>query len=258
MTDPELSQPPPPTTPPLSVPVGRPPGPAAPPGSRLPAARWGPGRAFGGLGFLLVLVVGLALLVSAFDPEIESLGAQVTLQALLATSLVATAFMFASPGLRGFAARQVLGLRGPLRNPVWLSVATYFGYVACAIGISLLISPEQEDITRELGGDSGTLGTVIAGILIVVVAPISQEVFFRGFLYRGMRNGMPLVVAALLASGIWGLFHYTGPDTWGVVLQITVFGLWLTWLYERTGSIYPTIAVHTVNNAIAFTILITS
>ena len=69
---------------------------------------------------------------------------------------------------------------------------------------------------------------------------------------------MPLIVAALLSSVIWGLLHYTGPGTWGVVVQITVFGLWLTWLFERTGSIYPTIAVHMVNNAIAFTLLIAS
>ena len=224
----------------------------------LPSAGWGPGRAFGGLGFLLVVVIALAAVVSAFDSEIESLGAQVALQISLAASLIVTAFLFAGRDLRGPAAREALGLRRPLRKPIWLAVATYFGYIGCAVVISLLLSPEQEDITRELGGDSGTLGTVIAGFLIVVIAPLSEEIFFRGFLFRGMRNGMPAVIAALLTSAIWGLFHYTGPETWGVVVQITVFGLWLSWLYERTGSIYPTIAVHMVNNAIAFTILISS
>ena len=253
-----MSQPPPPTGPPLSVPVGVSAEPPTPPGGLLPQAGWGPGRAFGGLGFLLVVVVGLAILISAFDPDIESLGAQVVLQASLAGALIRTAFLFASRALRGRAAREALGRRRPLRKPIWLAVATYFGYVGCAIVISLLLAPEQEDITRELGGDSGTLGTVVAGFLIVIIAPVSEEIFFRGFLFRGMRNGMPAVLAALLASGIWGLFHYTGPGTWGVVVQITVFGLWLSWLYERTGSIYPTIAVHTVNNAIAFTILISS
>ena len=229
-----------------------------PPEGLLPAADWGPGRAFAGLGFLVVVVIGLAVVVSAFDPDIESLGAQVALQASLAAALILTAFLFANRDRHGPAAREALGLRRPLRKPIWLSVATYFGYVGCAIVISLLLAPEQEDITRELGGDSGVLGTVIAGFLIVIVAPVSEEIFFRAFLFRGMRNGMHAVLAALLASGIWGLFHYTGPGTWGVVVQITVFGLWLSWLYERTGSIYPTIAVHTLNNAIAFTILISS
>ena len=67
-----------------------------------------------------------------------------------------------------------------------------------------------------------------------------------------------MILAALLASVVWGLLHYTGAGTWGVVVQITVFGLWLSWLYERTGSIYPTIAVHMLNNAVAFTFLVAS
>ncbi len=252
------SQPPPPTGPPLSAPAGGFAPATAPAGSSLPEAEWGAGRAFGGLGFLIVTAIGLALLVGAFDPEIESLGAQVTLQALLAASLILTAFLFASPDLRSLAPRAALGLRRGWRTGVWLAVATYLGYVACAIVISLLLAPEQEDITRELGGDSGTVGTVIAGFLIVIVAPLSEEIFFRGFLFRGLSRTMGGVVAALLASAIWGLFHYTGPGTWGVVVQITVFGLWLSWLYQRTGSIYQTIAVHMVNNAIAFTILVST
>ena len=76
--------------------------------------------------------------------------------------------------MHGLAAREALGLRRPLRKPIWLSVATYFGYIGCAIVISLLLAPEQEDITRELGGDSGVLGTVIAGFLIVIVAPAQR------------------------------------------------------------------------------------
>ena len=248
------SQPPPPTGPPLSRPAG---GHRAeiPTGGLLPSGTWGPGRAFLGLGFLLVVVIVLALIVSAFDPDIDSLGAQVTLQALLAASLIFTAFLFAGHD-RTLAGREVLGLRRPQRPAVWLSIATYLGYVVCAIVISILLAPEQEDITRELGGDSGTVGTVIAGILIVAVAPLSEEIFFRGFFYSGLRRGMPAVLAAILASGIWGLFHYTGAGTWGVVVQITVFGLWLSWLYERTGSIYATMAVHALNNAIAFTLLL--
>jgi membrane protease YdiL (CAAX protease family) len=40
-----------------------------------------------------------------------------------------------------------------------------------------------------------------------------------------------------------------------VVLQLAVFGVILAWLYERTGSLWPTIAVHALNNALAFAIL---
>ena len=107
------------------------------------------------------------------------------MQALLAGSLIFAAFLFATPGMRGLASAESLGLRRPLRKSVWLAIATYFGYIACAVVIALLLAPEQEDITRELGGDEGVLGTVIAGILIVIVAPVSEEIFFRGFFFPG-------------------------------------------------------------------------
>jgi membrane protease YdiL (CAAX protease family) len=122
--------------------------------------------------------------------------------------------------------------------------------------ISLLLAPEQEDVTRELGSDEGTLGAIVAGILIIGAAPITEEIFFRGFLFGGIRQRAPFALAAVVSAGIWGLFHYTDPDSWGVVLQLTVFGIVLSWLYERTGSIWPTIAVHAFNNAIAFSILV--
>jgi len=256
------SQPPPPTTPPLSEPVGAPPGGPPPSGPAEPGipppAAWGPGRAFAAFAFVLAASIVFGVVVVAFDNDLESLAAGVAVQALLAGSLIFAAFLFATPGMRGLASAESLGLRRPLRKSVWLAIATYFGYIACAVVIALLLAPEQEDITRELGGDEGVLGTVIAGILIVIVAPVSEEIFFRGFFYPGLKKGMPVILAALLASVVWGLLHYTGAGTWGVVVQITVFGLWLSWLYERTGSIYPTIAVHILNNAVAFTFLVAS
>lgn len=257
------SQPPPPTTPPLSEPVGAPPGGPPPPSGPaepgiLPPATWGPGRAFAAFASVLAASIVFGVVVVAFDNDLESLAAGVAVQALLAGSLIFAAFLFATPGMRGLASAESLGLRRPLRKSVWLAIATYFGYIACAVVIALLLAPEQEDITRELGGDEGVLGTVIAGILIVIVAPVSEEIFFRGFFYPGLKKGMPVILAALLASVVWGLLHYTGAGTWGVVVQITVFGLWLSWLYERTGSIYPTIAVHILNNAVAFAFLVAS
>jgi membrane protease YdiL (CAAX protease family) len=237
------SQPPPPTGPPIESPPPEVPRP------------WGPARVLGGLAFFLVVLIVEAGIVAAFDSDISSLGARLALQGLLALTLIATALLFASPNLRRFAPAAELGLRRPLRSPYASMAIAYFGYIAVAILIAALLQPEQEDVTRDLGFGEGLLGSTAAALLIIVAAPLSEEMFFRGFMFKGLRRSVPFVIAALISSVVWGLFHYTGPGSWGVVLQLSIFGMALAWLYERTGSIWPTIAVHALNNAIAFALL---
>jgi membrane protease YdiL (CAAX protease family) len=214
------SEPPPPTGPPLTPPGNGP----EPPLGELPRVTWGPARTLAALGaMLLALFAEVAVIAS-------------------------------TGGVRASAA--ILGLRAPRGRFVRATAIAYGGYFVCALVIAALVQPEQEDVTRELGVDEGALAAVVAGVLIIGVAPFTEEMFFRGFMFAGMRRALPFAPAALIPSVIWGLFHYTGADTWGVVLQLSVFGLWLSWLYERTGSIWPAIAVHAFNNAIAFAILI--
>jgi membrane protease YdiL (CAAX protease family) len=54
---------------------------------------------------------------------------------------------------------------------------------------------------------------------------------------------------------IFGLFHYTGASSITVVPQLAFLGFALCCVYEETGSIYPTIALHMLNNALAFIVL---
>jgi uncharacterized protein len=239
-----------PPRPPFGEPAAAPGAPAGDP----EAAGWGPARTLAALAVFLVVVAIEATIVAAFDPDIETLGARLALQASLAATLVAVAFVAANPG-RGLATAETLGLRRPLRPAVKLSFLAYLVYIGCAVVIAALLSPEQEDVTRDLGYGEGALGSIAAGLLIIGAAPLSEEVFFRGFLFSGLRRGAPFALAAVVSAGIWGLFHYTGADSWGVVLQLTVFGLVLTWLYERTGSLWPPIALHLLNNALAFAVL---
>jgi uncharacterized protein len=207
-----------------------------------------------GLGALIVAAAVEGGVIAAFDPDFESLGARLTLQALLALTLAWIAFVIARPG-PGLAAPASLGFRRALRSPWGVAAIAYFAYIGCALVLAALIKPEQEDVTRDLGWGESELGSFAAGFLIVAAAPVSEEIFFRGFMFGGFRRRLPFVAAAAISAGIWGIFHYTGPDSLGVCLQLAIFGLALAWLYERTGSIWPPIAVHTINNALAFAIL---
>lgn len=238
---------------PAQAPSSGPPG-ALDPGA--PRGSWGPVRVLAGLGVLLATLLFAAVLGSFFDPDLESLGAKLYLQAALAVTLVGVAFLAA--GERGPATMAQLGLGRSLRSPIVPVVIAVAVYLVAANVIYQLFQPEQEDVTRELGFGQSTLGDIASFVLIVLAAPLAEEIFFRGFMFAGIRWRASFAVAALASSGVWGLFHFTGADSWPVVLQLTVFGVILCWLYERTGSIRGPIFLHAVNNLIAFIVATSS
>lgn len=126
-------------------------------------------------------------------------------------------------------------------------IAILLYIVFAAIWSAIFGKPEQDDIAGQLG----SLWTQY--LLIAVVAPVAEEVCFRGFLFAGLRNRAPFIVAAVGASLFFGLLHFdTGPSA---VPQLVVFGVILALLYERTRSLWPPIFFHALNNAIALTFI---
>ena len=247
---------PPPAPPPAPSPARPEPAGAGEPSPRagaLPPGDWGPAQVLAGLALLLVVTLLQVGVVSIFDSELESIGGRISVQVCLAASMVGVAFLMARPGSIANAAS--LGFRRPVVPALRPATLAYLAYIGCAILIALLIQPEQDDVTEQLGyGDSATADVIVAA-LVIGVAPLTEELFFRGFMFAGLRRRMPFIAAAVISAGVWGLFHYTGSGTWGVVIQLAAFGVILSWLYQRTGSIWPPVAVHALNNALAFAIL---
>jgi membrane protease YdiL (CAAX protease family)/uncharacterized RDD family membrane protein YckC len=221
----------------------------------IPPGGWGPGQVTLAVVAVLVLVILEAGVVSAFDPDLESLGATLAVQALLAVTLVGVAIAFAIRTTSLGASLRELGLRRFAGSAIGLAAVTYLAYLIFAVIYNAFVHPEQEDITRELGFDEGGIGAVAAGTLVVAAAPLSEEVFFRGFMYGGLRRRLPMWAAAVIAGAVFGLLHYTGPDSIGVVPQLAVLGVLLAWLYERTGSLWPAIILHVANNALALVVV---
>jgi membrane protease YdiL (CAAX protease family) len=83
----------------------------------------------------------------------------------------------------------------------------------------------------------------LAGFAAAVSAPVVEEVFFRGVLYRSLRNRLPVLAAALVAGTMFGLAH-AGAYPLGSLPAKAGFGFVMCLLYERTGSLLPCIAVH--------------
>jgi len=217
---------------------------------------WSPGDAV--LGVLMALAILIAGGLVIF-PITGDDGLDVTLagMALTEVALVSTAWWFASR--RGHAKPfSALGVRAPRKG--WLRTAAggYGLYFLCVIVIVAVVGePEQTDVADTLGFDENTAAAILAALLIIVIAPVCEEIFFRGFFFAGLRSRLPFWVAALVSAVLFGAVHL-GEANLVAGLQLTVLGVILAGVYERTDSLWSNIAVHAFNNAIAFTLLVST
>ncbi len=120
---------------------------------------------------------------------------------------------------------------------------------------TLILQPDAEQtVAQDLGAEQGTFGMIAAGFMVVCVAPVAEEFFFRGFFYRALRSRYSVLAAAGLDGLLFGVIHYdfSGPDALLILPPLALLAFIFCLVYERTGSIYPTIALHALNNAIAF------
>ena len=89
----------------------------------------------------------------------------------------------------------------------------------------------------------GTAEKIVIGVQMCASAPIIEEIFFRGLLYRALRNRMNVAAAALIAGFIFGAVHGLAYPL-NTLPPRMVFGVIACLLYERTGSLYPGMALH--------------
>ncbi len=106
------------------------------------------------------------------------------------------------------------------------------------------------------------LSHLAAGALVLlaaVIAPISEEFFFRGVLFRTVRDRHGFWTAALASAIPFGLVHYVpSPAIDALVLQLTMVftGIGLAWVYERRGTIVASMAAHMAFNVVGLVVIL--
>ena len=214
---------------------------------------------YAGVGFLVALVatlvvVGVFAAVTGTTSDDEDATFTIVATFLQGMIFIGTAVLFASftrkPRPEDF------GLRP---TPFWPAVGwaalgiTSFYFLAFLY--TVVVQPDAEQtVAQDLGADQGTFGMIAAGFMVVCVAPVAEEFFFRGFFYKALRTRWPVLVAAGIDGLLFGVIHFdfSGADALLILPPLAVLGFLFCLVYERTGSIYPVIALHAFNNAIAF------
>jgi membrane protease YdiL (CAAX protease family) len=131
-------------------------------------------------------------------------------------------------------------------------------YVVTAIYASLFRLQGKDKLPSELGVDKSTAALVAAAVFVCVIAPVAEEFFFRGFLFGALRRWRIVVagrevgtwVAAVITGILFGLAH-TGSASPQYLVPLGFLGFVLCMLRWRTGSLYPGMALHSLNNSLA-------
>jgi membrane protease YdiL (CAAX protease family) len=224
---------------------------------RFPAWPWWfslVGFLVGFVGSQILIAIPIAVFSAGEAPDTASPGIVVLGTLALGVGLLGSAYFFAS---RVAPPRPWhFGLRGTKFWPAvgWAAVGLISFFVLSAV-YAALVQPDAEQTTvQDLGGDKGTFGLVIAGLMVIVVAPVVEEIFFRGFFYRALRTRLGALSAAAIDGVVFGSIHFQFDGAEGLLIlpPLMLLGFVYCLVYEKTGSLFPVIGLHAFNNALAY------
>jgi membrane protease YdiL (CAAX protease family) len=149
--------------------------------------------------------------------------------------------------------------RIPWRVGVGAVVIAAGAYYGISYVYGLLVTIHGSDkLPSELGVTHSTAAAIATTVFVCAVAPICEEFFFRGFLFSVLRQmrvrlfgqEWGTLVAALIVALLFGLAH-SGSAKPEYLIPLGLLGFVLCLVRWFTGSLYPCMAIHAINNAVA-------
>jgi hypothetical protein len=245
-------------------PDGLHPTPLAPTGA--PVASWGWLEAVG-IYLLAFLAAGIATI-----PVFAAMGEESDLASIVATvaaalTIIGVVLLWLSrahPGWRSI-------VRMPTRRAwsadagagVLFGIGLYPLAVVVVGGIILVvlqaISGETVRAPEQVPEDLSPVGLAVTVVYAVAIAPFGEELFFRGVLFRALRDRYGFPVGALGSGVAFGLIHYIpGPliDAVLLMLVMTFVGAAFAFIYERRGSFTAPWVAHITFNVIGLALIL--
>jgi membrane protease YdiL (CAAX protease family) len=211
-----------------------------------------------GLGLVATIFVDVAGQAGGHGSSKSTVAEALVGDVLFDLAFVAAAIYLVS--LRGrprpwdFGFRRVAVGRGVLG----LVAAGVGYYLITDLYASLLSLHGTDRLPAPLGTTTSTIGLAGLAVFVCVIAPVAEEFFFRGFLFGVLRRMRIRLggrdagtwVAAVITGVLFGLAH-TGSALSQDLIPLGFLGFVLCLLRWKTGSLYPCIALHSLNNALA-------
>ena len=136
--------------------------------------------------------------------------------------------------------------RSTLGMVVFMAVLVSLGWLFTELASIILLLPSEIEGTEEQM--SNLTGEILGAISISILAPIAEEIGYRGVLLGGLlRMRCKPWVAIVLSAIVFALVHGFSVKLFGTM----VFGIITGWLFWRTRSLIPGMIIHIVNNSTA-------
>jgi membrane protease YdiL (CAAX protease family) len=212
--------------------------------------------AFTILGVILVFAVVVVLVRldrSFYRANIETIALSSVLAIYLAVGAgIAVALRrLRSPlaflGLRWPTLRD-LGLTLALVIPWYIGIAVVTALSSAALNGGRVVPGNTRQLFIQRPHGIGIL--VLALLVTAVAAPLCEEAFFRGMLFRLLHRRLPLWVAVLLSATAFGLAHASPTVSFALLPVFVYMGIVLAMVYAWTGSLTNTVLLHGLNNAV--------
>lgn len=152
--------------------------------------------------------------------------------------------------------REIVGPLRPIGRHVRLGVGLgLLAIVGSTIVVSALVALSGSEATPDqvltAGIAESPLQIVLAVAAAVIMAPLAEELLFRGLLHRGLRRRLSLAPATVISSVLFSIVHVDVAVSQPLALVgLALVGALMAVAYERTGSLIVPILIHAVHNGV--------
>lgn len=197
-------------------------------------------------------IVVLAVLYLAAGGEIKDPAFIVV--ATLVQAIVFAAAAVAMARTTGPVSVRDFGLvRARLGPTIGKTLIIALAYFMLLVAYASLVHLTPDDAPDKLGAGDGMLGMAGFALAAALVAPVAEEFFFRGMVFRSFANSIGVVAGAIVSGIFFGVMHIDSLSSERLlqVVPLAMLGVFFALLYHWSGTLYAPIAVHATNNAIA-------